>query len=152
MIFEFKVAPSFHSAYVIGILISFLKQKSIKYNHKKLNSTLFPNLTSCDSIIGSSKIKFEKNFLYLLSNHCVMVTSTVMSTSMASHHSVPSGNSLDSGGAPSGGGHSSGAPGNSSHLVTPSCNSSSVVVLSPSKMREEEKRLQMVSLHLNSAC
>ena len=58
--------------------------------------------------------------------------------------SVPSGNSLDSGGAPSGGGHSSGAPGNSSHLVTPSCNSSSVVVLSPSKMREEEKRLQMV--------
>ena len=102
--------------------------------------------------ISNLKKKKMLNFLYLLSNQCVMVTSTVMSTSMASHHSVPSGNSLDSGGAPSGGGHSSGAPGNSAHLVTPSCNSSSVVVLSPSKMREEEKRLQMVSLQINSAC
>ena len=70
---------------------------------------------------------------------------------MASHHSVPSGNSLDSGGAPSGGGHSSGAPASSAHLVTPSCNSSSVVVLSPSKMREEEKRLQMVSFKINQS-
>ena len=67
-------------------------------------------------------------------NHCVMVTSTVMTTSMA-QPSVPSGNSLDS----------SGPTSNNTHLVTPSCNSNSVVVISPSKMKEEEKRLQSVS-------
>ena len=65
---------------------------------------------------------------------CVMVTSTVMTTSMA-QPSFPSGNSLDSGGPTS----------NNTHLVTPSCNSNSVVVISPSKMKEEEKRLQSVS-------
>lgn len=74
----------------------------------------------------------------LTKNHCVMVTSTVMTTSMA-QPSFPSGNSLDSGGPTS----------NNTHLVTPSCNSNSVVVISPSKMKEEEKRLQSVVSDIN---